>query len=296
MLPAASFMINVAKGGSDTTGNGTDEKPYLTIAKAMSVAATLPTGPLPDTFGLFAQIYVGSGTYTENVVLTPWTALIAQDLSSITVAIDGTLSLSASWATAAPGITGVALSVVAGFTITGDATFTPPGAVGAEVFFYTNAIAGNLIVTGNTNAATNVGIYSSVVDSSVFVSGSLFFSTLCQLGTVSIASTVASSALWQSTGDQLFGGTISADSTAGNTVTVALTASQGNEALTLTGAGTTYTATAGGIPSTVTLAGGAAAPVALSPLVGLNSKKPDGTNAAFGATPKADGNGGITWV
>jgi hypothetical protein len=294
---APSFSLYVNKSGNDANPCSI-LLPCLTIARAMLLVPTLTgQGPLPDTFGTFVEIYVGGGTYAENVVLQPYVGLVAQEQSTITVAIDGTITLSSSWNGADAGITGVALSVVDGFSITGDVTVAPSGTGGAEVFFYNDAIAGNLTVTGNTNTNTNVGIYQTVVDSAVSVSGAAFYSAGSQLGDVTIASTASTSALWGSASDALFDGAVTVTSAAGHTATAFLQTSQLNEtSLTLTGSGTTYSATAGGIPSTVTLTSSAPAPVPLSPLIGLNSKIAAGTNATNLYYPAANGSGGIAWT
>ena len=67
----ASRCIYVNKGGSDITGNGTVEKPFLTLSASME--AIPPTGSLPTSSW---AVYVGPGIYSEATVLwKPWVTL-----------------------------------------------------------------------------------------------------------------------------------------------------------------------------------------------------------------------------
>lgn len=58
----AYWDIYVAKTGNDTTGDGTENKPFLTIQKAIN---TIPR----NLGGLRTNIHVGQGTYDEDLTL-----------------------------------------------------------------------------------------------------------------------------------------------------------------------------------------------------------------------------------
>jgi hypothetical protein len=64
-----SFQIYVAPNGSDLTGTGSQQKPFLTIAQAITYRATLSTS-------VEASIILASGTYTENPTLVRNTYLV----------------------------------------------------------------------------------------------------------------------------------------------------------------------------------------------------------------------------
>ena len=58
----ANKTVYVATTGNDTTGDGTSEKPYKTIAKGLSV--------IPKNLnGFDATLYIAGGTYAENVTI-----------------------------------------------------------------------------------------------------------------------------------------------------------------------------------------------------------------------------------
>lgn len=58
--------IYVAKTGSDTTGDGSESKPYLTIQHALDVAPRTPA---------CLRIHIGSGTYNENVKIRDFASI-----------------------------------------------------------------------------------------------------------------------------------------------------------------------------------------------------------------------------
>jgi hypothetical protein len=307
VLPAASFTINVNKGGNDTTGNGTDEKPYLTIGKAMTVAAGLsPSAALP------ALILVGPGTYTENVAWAPFVWVTAAESGGTGgTIIAGNVTLSAGWIASGASPTGGLDAVF----VTGSCTLDFTGAASFGFFLMESvSVTGNVTATGDSVQGGGLSATTMEVGGNTTVTGAFLFtvtSVMAGLGvpgnTITIASSAAQVAAWTSSNDSIVSN-VTINASAGQDVTVAMQGTgwgpSGNVptnptgTLTLTDGGdghTSYTASAGGIPNVVTLVGGAAPPVGVSPLVGLNSKKPDGTNAALGTLPRADGAGGIAW-
>lgn len=71
----AQVIIYVAKSGSDDTGDGTQEKPYLTIQKAVDSAPRVHCD---------LRIYIGPGTYDESVFVYALSniSIRAQDLAN----------------------------------------------------------------------------------------------------------------------------------------------------------------------------------------------------------------------
>ncbi len=60
LLPAVSRVIYVALNGNDTTGNGSQDSPYLTLQKAITIANSISSASSPVT------IIIYPGVYTEN--------------------------------------------------------------------------------------------------------------------------------------------------------------------------------------------------------------------------------------
>lgn len=86
--------VHVEKNGNDSSGNGTFGRPYLTIAKALSVIATAADASASKQY----VVKIGAGTYAENVEVDSWTHLQGESftlgVSSIPVTfIDGLVSL-----------------------------------------------------------------------------------------------------------------------------------------------------------------------------------------------------------
>ena len=87
----------VSKNGSDSTGDGSIGKPYLTIQQAITTAET---GALPSVANP-ATILIGPGNYTENLTMTDgYTTLIANTTNNRTYStkILGTITINASGA------------------------------------------------------------------------------------------------------------------------------------------------------------------------------------------------------
>lgn len=82
-------IINVAKNGSDVTGDGSLAKPYATIKKAMTEANVVP-GPWRTTFSDPVSVHVAPGLYREaNPVLIPRnTSLMGDNLRNVFVEPD----------------------------------------------------------------------------------------------------------------------------------------------------------------------------------------------------------------
>ena len=102
---AATLLVYVSPvAGSDLTGDGSEFKPYATIAKAYSTITTA-------SLATFFAIILLPGTYVENVALKPFIALIGVDKQLVDVA--GNWTLGAGFADPAVGqvawVTGVSI-------------------------------------------------------------------------------------------------------------------------------------------------------------------------------------------
>jgi hypothetical protein len=96
--PAISNTYYVGKNGSDSTGDGSIAKPFLTIQNAITVAQT---GLLPSSANPCA-IYVAPGRYTEDLTLTDgYTTIVGlSETASIQngVTLVGTITITATGA------------------------------------------------------------------------------------------------------------------------------------------------------------------------------------------------------
>jgi len=84
VTPAASKTIYVTKYGNDITGDGSQNAPYASLAKAISVANTLASTANPIT------ISIATGIYFENNIAGPLT-ITAGGISIVGASITGTI-------------------------------------------------------------------------------------------------------------------------------------------------------------------------------------------------------------
>ena len=136
----ASADVYVSKTGSDTIGDGTSTKPYLTIQKAASVVAAGQT------------VHVSVGTYNERVTVS--TAHSGTTSSHVTFIADGAVVVSQGF------VVDSNYTDLKGFEVT-------PGVTGQ----YNST--GQIHVTGDYNTVSDVNIHDTVSGSAVvFASGS----------------------------------------------------------------------------------------------------------------------------
>lgn len=132
-----SFDIYVAPNGNDTTGDGSTQKPFLTIGAAITYRATLAAGTM-------ITIHLNSGTYTENITLAANTSLTGEtgtsDPAPDPVVVVGTITSSAN---------GIGLY---NLTVTGTVSLTGTGNTTAINNVTINA-AGTFCVTGNSTCS-----------------------------------------------------------------------------------------------------------------------------------------------
>lgn len=263
--PSASFIITTNKGGNDTTGSGTDEKPFLTIGKAFAVAKALPLSATQQ-----AVVLIGPGIYNENPAIPPFVWATGIQSGYGQCVINGNFSIdTAAFAAVSPGV--FPESSLSFVTITGDLIVDFTGTQGLSFFTAPLILVfGNAIVTGDSvNGGEFAPSNDGTIGGNTTVTGASLLSFGQQfLGSVNIVSTAAQASNWQSNGD--FAAVVTVDSTAGTTATVVPMVATGvTGTLNLAGAGTSYQATAGGVPPTINLSAGAPPPVLLTEANGI---------------------------
>jgi hypothetical protein len=90
-VAAAPFTKYVSKGGSDSTGNGSFVKPYLTIQAAVTAIGNTGTSAQPWA------ICLGPGVYSSAFALDPWEFVIGAGRNATVIANPSANWLSANW-------------------------------------------------------------------------------------------------------------------------------------------------------------------------------------------------------
>jgi hypothetical protein len=249
-------MVN--KGGSDVTGNGTDEAPYLTVTKGLAVAGALAG----LSIGQLALVLVGPGTYSENVQIPPFVVLGATDPGisvNLGTGVGNSFSLSPAWVGNAAG----PFAAIAGIFVTNPSTidFTGVASFPSFVVGVNTSFGAPMTITGDPAQGGNVTFEAGAGLDTIAASGvSLFFSDGTCVG-LTLASTAAQPATLTAITNQIT--TLHLDASGGMNATANLVDST-VEFLTLTDGGggvTSYTANTNGVPPSITLLGGAAYPV-----------------------------------
>jgi len=137
LLPAASQMVWVSKGGSDVTGDGSFGAPFLTIAHAQ-------VSILDAAAGKPYVVYCMPGNYAESILFRNFVFVMGSDSNSTTTSLP--VGLSADF-TATPGSFGG----LKGFGVNALATFdaTAVNANGGSLAFADVVFGGNVTLTGN---------------------------------------------------------------------------------------------------------------------------------------------------
>lgn len=152
-IPAPTISAQVfvsALYGSDVTGNGTQAKPYATIAHAQSTILDAASTKV-------YQIWVMPGVYTEAVGLMAWTVLTGTDMSDNSTAFMQANVIGAF--TLGPSFTGAILGEQAWVTnidVNGSLTldYVAAGSTNGSIVFTNSQIEGNAICTGGSSNTT----------------------------------------------------------------------------------------------------------------------------------------------
>ena len=272
--PTISHLIYVMKGGNDSTGDGTDEQPYLTVGRALAVAKTF----VGLSQAAMVLVLVGPGMYVENVAIPPFVIVSAMDESGADVLIGAgsgpaiTLD-SVAWATSTSGYAGV-VNILTNYLVgdlSGPINIDFTGVTSPGSFLVAGiGVAGSLTVTGDSVGGGFVFVTSEAfIDEDITLTGVI----MSMLGGSALFGTLtfASSATQASGGfvsdcsviSEFSAGSVVLDATAGQNVAVIVDATNVDGSLTLKDGGggvTNYTASVGGIPGQIIRTGGAAAP------------------------------------
>src|SRR3990167_3481414 len=126
-LPSSTSTIYVSKVGNDLSGNGSSNKPYATVSKAVSIANVLASSSAP------VVIKIGTGTFTEDNSGNP-IIISSQGISIIGDSIIGTFIVPSSLTNnlfdlTVPGIEFANLTIDAGAS----------GSTASGIYFSSNA-------------------------------------------------------------------------------------------------------------------------------------------------------------
>lgn len=257
VLPAASFLIYVMKGGNDVTGNGTDEEPFLTVTKGLAFAHSLaPTSTQP------ALVLVGSGTYPEDVQIPPNTFLCGLDQGFVAIIGTGATAVSVSPAWVGAATEGGIMSLI----FIGDVDIDLIGSLGSAFGFGSQvSVSGAVNLTADPATSSGFSFFQAeIAGGPLTVVGGVVSSLGTQFNALATFRSAVGRPIDVTSQGDIFAAGLTLDASSGANAIADLLDSGVTSPLTLTDGGggvTSYTATAEGIPPTVTLVGGAAAPV-----------------------------------
>jgi hypothetical protein len=265
-------MVNVTKAGSDVTGDGTPEKPFLTIQRALTAITDATTAKR-------YAILVGPGSYADPFNVKPWVAVIGVDSGGNGATPDGfmvteiaaaanTIGFDPSWS-----VSGFSVTWFSFLAFVNAQTFDQSTVPGCQPQIVCHACAFNGLQTylGTGTTGTDNVVWTACLSfAGATVKGWQFFWTRhCEFlsGTVDVESVLGAveNTTW-------LGQDCSVGSAFSNTA-ITLTGNGPHNAqvdfsnvvvvgpLTITNANTSYKSNAEGIPPSVMLAGGAPAPV-----------------------------------
>jgi len=272
----ADQTVYVNKGGSDFAGNGDLDKPYLTIQRAMQSI-------VDNSQTKVYHVHVGPGTYSDPFALKPWVGVVGEPATSGfegVTSIGTVVTLDPSWAGTVYDVSWLSF-----LTFNPTQLFNITNVDGQLTFFDCLFNAGASFVAHHSGNVNNIVLDNCLSYGTISVTDCQYLfligGTVIYDGGVTVQSTNAvypTQTTLLATGGhisdnvQLISG-VGSGGAVGDMRGCSVTGS-----LTLTGGVTTYTASAEGIPNSITLSGGASPPV-------LYTKAP-----AIGYTPSVPGN------
>jgi hypothetical protein len=259
VLPAASFLIYVMKGGNDATGNGTDEEPFLTVAKGLAFAHSLA-----PTFVQSALVLVGPGTFAEHVLMPPNVFLCGLDEGFATVIGTGAgtaIALTADWV----GTT-LAVGAIEALVVIGDVSIDLTGSIGGSAFSYGSQVdvIGSTTMTADPATSAGFSFFQAELQGPTTIVGGSVASLGTQFNGLVTFRSVAGRPIDVTSQGDIFAAGITLDASSGANATANLLDSGVSRPLTLingNGGATSYTASMEGIPPNVSLVGGAGFPI-----------------------------------
>jgi len=183
-----SFQIYVAPNGNNTTGDGSQQSPYLTIARAITKRATIANTTE-------VSIILSSGTYTETFTLTRNTYLVGVQTGEARQPCNIIGAITLNDTTGTMGVSG--LEITGSVSMTGGgATYTMFGCNITNTATAVNATAGTIFITecriSNTASATLIS-FSTLTIRDCFISTSGTGSCLSLASITTVRQTVLTS-------------------------------------------------------------------------------------------------------
>ena len=83
--PASSNTIYVTKYGNDSTGDGSFDTPYLTLAKAIDVANSLASATTPVAIIMSAGVYTEDNSSGPLIITDPGISIVGQSASAVNI-------------------------------------------------------------------------------------------------------------------------------------------------------------------------------------------------------------------
>ena len=249
---AATHLVYVSPGtGSDVTGDGSEFKPYATIAKAY---ATITTASIATFFAVILL----PGTYVENVPLKPFIAVIGVDKQLVDV--QGNWTLGAGFADPAVGQVAWVTNVGVNGLLT--LNYVVANSSAGFVVFQDCLILGNVTLTQGVSNDTDFYDCDLQADYTQTGGNAFFFNTN---GTIDIAQlTLLGPGTLRAVGGS-WAGSVTADQNLDDTgvceiVSEGFSMSRGAALVVATAANSpTIGANYGDLPENVSISGGAAA-------------------------------------
>ena len=90
--PSVNHIVNVQKGGSDTTGDGTLAKPFASINRACALIRSFANAGSTNRY----VVAVGPGRFIEALVLSEWTYIVGDSIEGTRVTFTS-LTFGAEW-------------------------------------------------------------------------------------------------------------------------------------------------------------------------------------------------------
>lgn len=150
-LATPTNSLFVASTGSDITGNGSIDRPFATIAHAMS---TITGNTVSNTFTIFCL--GGVINETSQILLKPYVGISGLN-QGIEVFLSGNMILDASYLSS-PSATTVISNI--GFTGSFNFDFSSSSSLAGHVFYINDCRFGNISLNSGSSAAATLTLYS----------------------------------------------------------------------------------------------------------------------------------------
>jgi hypothetical protein len=277
-------ILYVSQTGNDISGDGTIFKPFATYAQAATTAVGNGAAS-----GNFYAVQFAPGQYAENMALVPFVVINGFDrlkvgdisFSDGSTIFTGTIGLDPSFASFGNPISGIST-----VTISGNVDFNFLGIVANGTICLNDVFVKNFFQSEGTGSNNIYATSSAFISDSgtITVQGIRFITINCSIQVQANFSSPTSSTVWSSYGGSV-NSTIVSDGSTENVTTITMIGTGVGAGVQLNGANALYTSDLIGVGTSITLTGGAPAPI----ITGSGS-------ATLGQVPTANGTGQITWT